>query len=188
MGRAGATVMPPTSVTSRQGGFTLLELIVGLTVGAILLSAIYPTLVGVSQTQRRVENVLDRTATWRFVTETLRLDLARVKRTSAFKGNVEGFEVEFFQGIEETPVTVHYVWEDARLTRTAGEAILAVDMPEGFQQPAFSYRADTNWVDSADTLPRAVELRIATPRGALSRTFALEFDAGVKSASGERSG
>ena len=65
MDRAGATVMPPTSVTSRQGGFTLLELIVGLTVGAILLSAIYTTFVGVSQTQRRVENVLDRTATWR---------------------------------------------------------------------------------------------------------------------------
>jgi prepilin-type N-terminal cleavage/methylation domain-containing protein len=102
--------MQPTSVTSRQGGFTLLELIVGLTVGAILLSAIYATFVGVSQTQRRVESVLDRTATWRFVTEILRLDLARVKGTSAFKGNVEGFEVEFFQGIEEIPVTVHYVW------------------------------------------------------------------------------
>jgi prepilin-type N-terminal cleavage/methylation domain-containing protein len=188
MDRAGATAMPPTSVTSRQGGFTLLELIVGLTVGAILLSAIYATFVGVSQTQRRVENVLDRTATWRFVTETLRLDLARVKGTSTFKGNVEGFEVEFFQGIKETPITVHYGWEDARLTRTAGKAIMTVDMPEGFQQPAFNYRIDANWVDSADTLPRAVELRIATPRGALSRAFALEFDAGPKSASGDGSG
>ena len=184
----GATAMPPTSGTSRQGGFTLLELIVGLTVGAILLSAIYATFVGVSQTQRRVENVLDRTATWRFVTETLRLDLARVKGTSRFKGSVEGFEVEFFQGTKEIPVTVHYVWEDARLTRTADEAIMAVDMPEGFQQPAFSYRIDANWVDSADTLPRAVELRIATPRGAVGRTFALEFDAGAKSASGDGPG
>ena len=184
----GATAMPPTSGTSRQGGFTLLELIVGLTVGAILLSAIYATFVGVSQTQRRVENVLDRTATWRFVTETLRLDLARVKGTSRFKGSVEGFEVEFFQGTKEIPVTVHYVWEDARLTRTADEAIMAVDMPEGFQQPAFSYRIDANWVDSADTLPRAVELRIATPRGALGRAFALEFDAGAKSVSGDGSG
>lgn len=74
--------MQPTSATSRQAGFTLLELIVGLTVGAILLTAIYATFVGVSQTQRRVETVLDQTASWRFVTETIRMDLARLKSTS----------------------------------------------------------------------------------------------------------
>ena len=89
--------MQPTSATSKQAGFTLLELIVGLTVGAILLTAIYATFVGVSQTQRRVETVLDRTATWRFVTETIRLDLARLKTTSMFSGSEEEFEAEFFR-------------------------------------------------------------------------------------------
>ena len=104
----GATVMQPTSATSKQAGFTLLELIVGLTVGAILLTAIYATFVGVSQTQRRVETVLDRTATWRFVTETIRLDLARLKTTSIFSGSEEEFEAEFFRGIEEESVRVRY--------------------------------------------------------------------------------
>ena len=172
----GATVMQPTSATSRQAGFTLLELIVGLTVGAILLTAIYATFVGVSQTQRRVETVLDRTATWRFVTETIRLDLARLKATSTFTGTEEAFEAEFFQGVEEEPVRVRYAWEDSQLTRTAGDRVLVVDLPEGYQQPAFSYEHDGQWKGTTDMLPEGVELQITTPLGALIRAFVLEFD------------
>ena len=184
MDRAGATVMQPTSATSKQAGFTLLELIVGLTVGAILLTAIYATFVGVSQTQRRVETVLDRTATWRFVTETLRLDLARLKGTSAFRGSGEEFEAEFFQGVEEVPVLVRYALDDAQLTRTAGESVWVIDFPQGYQQPAFSYGQNGKTEDATDSLPEVVELRIATPRGALSRAFALEFDPQVEEPEG----
>ncbi len=159
-----------------QAGFTLLELIVGLTVGAILLTAIYTTFVGVSQTQQRVERVLDRTATWRFVTETLRLDLARLNSTSAFKGSVAGFETELFEGAGEVPVALRYQWNNDLLTRTAGEATLSVTLPDGYQQPGFRYREESEWADVAEQLPVGVELRIATPRGQISRTFALEFD------------
>ena len=176
MGRAGATVMQPTSATSRQSGFTLLELIVGLTVGAILLTAIYATFVGVSQTQRRVETVLDQTASWRFVTETIRLDLARLKSTSTFTGSQEEFEADLFEGIEGVPIRVRYTWEDAKLTRTAGDRVLIVDLPEGYQQPAFSYGRDGEWEDKTDALPEGLELQVATPRGALIRAFMLEFD------------
>ena len=186
MGRAGATVMQPTSATSKQAGFTLLELIVGLTVGAILLTAIYATFVGVSQTQRRVETVLDRTATWRFVTETIRLDLARLKTTSVFKGSEEQFEAEFFQGMEEESIRVHYAWKDSQLTRTAGDSVLVVDLPEGYQQPAFSYERDGQWEGTTEALPEGVELQVATPRGALIRAFVLEFD--TKNDSKEASG
>ena len=180
----GATVMQPTSATSKQAGFTLLELIVGLTVGAILLTAIYATFVGVSQTQRRVETVLDRTATWRFITETIRLDLARLKTTSIFSGSEEEFEAEFFRGIEEESVRIRYVWEDSQLTRTAGDSILVVDLPEGYQQPAFTYELDGQWEGTTDALPNGIELQIATPRGALTRVFVLEFDPKVESEEG----
>ena len=162
--------MQPTSATSRQAGFTLLELIVGLTVGAILLTAIYATFVGVSQTQRRVETVLDQTASWRFVTEPIRMDLARLKSTSTFTGNQEAFEADLFEGLEATPIRVRYVWEDAKLTRTAG------DRPKGYQQPAFSYGRAGEWEDKTDMLPEGVELQVATPRGPLIRAFMLEFD------------
>ena len=168
--------MQPTSATSRQAGFTLLELIVGLTVGAILLTAIYATFVGVSQTQRRVETVLDQTASWRFVTETIRMDLARLKSTSTFTGSQEEFEADLFEGLEETPIRVRYVWEDAKLTRTAGDRVLIVDLPKGYQQPAFSYGRAGEWEDKTDMLPERVELQVATPRGALIRAFMLEFD------------
>ncbi len=181
----GATMMPPTSVTSNQSGFTLLELIVGLTVGAILLTAIYTTFVGVSQTQQRVERVLDRTATWRFVTETLRLDLARLKSTSTFKGSATGFETEIFKGPGEERVALIYKWSDALLTRTAGAAALEVELPDGYQQPAFRYRGKSEWKNATEQLPAGVELRIATPRGQVSRTFALEFDPRAQVTPGE---
>ena len=84
--------MQRTSATSRQAGFTLLELIVGLTVGSILLTAVYATFVGVSQTQQRVERVLDSTASWRYLTERLREDLNRIAAGTSFTGTVRGFE------------------------------------------------------------------------------------------------
>ena len=106
MGKAAVKGMHQTSGTSSQAGFTLLELIVGLTVGAILLTAIYTTFVGVSQTQRRVERVLNKTSTWRFVTETLRQDLSRLSSSSTFEGSASGFTTEMFEGAGEAPVVL----------------------------------------------------------------------------------
>ena len=185
MGKAAVKGMHQTSGTTSQAGFTLLELIVGLTVGAILLTAIYTTFVGVSQTQRRVERVLNNTSTWRFVTETLRQDLSRLSSSSTFEGSASGFTTEMFEGAGEVPVVLTYVWSRALLTRTTREGTLAVELPDGYQQPAFRYRSENEWTDAVTQLPYGLELRIATPLGQVSRTFTLEFEPRMQGASEE---
>ncbi len=176
MGRKAAKEMQRTSATSRQAGFTLLELIVGLTVGSILLTAVYATFVGVSQTQQRVERVLDSTASWRYLTERLREDLNRIAAGTSFTGTVRGFEALFIHADGGQPLPLKYEIEDSAITRSAGNIVSTIELPAEFQPAVFIYQIGDQWNGSAEESPLGFGIRVATPQGQTSRTFALEFN------------
>ena len=176
MDRKVVREMQRISVTSRQAGFTLLELIVGLTVGSILLTAVYSTFVGVSQTQQRVERVLDSTASWRYLTERLREDFNRIVAGTPFTGTTRGFETLLIDSSSGQPLPLKYEIKETTITRSAGHALTTVEPPADFQQAVFRYQAGGEWSDSAEKIPLGLGIQVATPRGENSRTFALEFD------------
>ena len=164
------------SATSSEAGFTLLELIVGLTIGSILLTAVYTTFVGISHTQRRIEEVLDATASWRYLTEVVRGDLAQIASGSPFTGNTAGFETELIDASGGPPLPLKYRMDELLVIRTVGESTLTIEFPQGAQQPVFRYRTDKQWRDSSKVIPGGLEINVATIRGQKSRIFALEFD------------
>lgn len=67
--------MLQTSRTGKQSGFTLLELLLAVTLGAVVLSAVYGTYTTVLDANRRISRVATDLQAWRFFSERLRSDL-----------------------------------------------------------------------------------------------------------------
>lgn len=168
--------MPPISVTSDQAGFTLLELIIGLTVGSLLLTAVYASFVGVGQTQRRVEHVIERTTTWRFVIETLRGDLAQVVNQVTFSGSAQALSTQVAGRQSGLMQTLIYQLSDQQLIRIIGSKKTVIDLPEGSRRPYFSYNTEGEWHETANIIPQGISITLDSLDGRKHHIYRLEFN------------
>ena len=171
--------MRPTSPTGDQSGFTLLELLLAITLAGVVLNAVYMTFRTGIDTQQRIARVASDTQAWRFFAERLRTDLKNLSaQEDALTGGQDTLTVKL------SPVqTVHY--EISKLgTETAirrrvvaqdneTESIVFADI----ERFTLRYLTTDDWRDEvAEELPRAIEAAVS--RAGLTRKIvvAVEID------------
>lgn len=154
-------------------GFTLLELLLAISLAAMVVSAVYAAFIGAVRSNQRVERVTKDIDAWRFFAERLRGDLKNLWLGSDLSP-VEGEAQELKFGVVEEArgvVPVRYHWEhmgvEGAIRRVATGEAGAVDVPvyEGGDQVTFKYLLKDGWGDrfsGAAEFPRAVACEVTT--------------------------
>ena len=171
---------------SRQAGFTLLELLLAVTLGGIVLSAVYSTYGTALDANRRIARVATDTQAWRFFTERLRTDLKNLLVDNrALTGERQTLTLQLTpsdKGPEEVRYERHANIDGGQIRRHVRRGEDADEETDtvvfdGANLLTFRYLNDGNWRDeSSEHLPRAVECTVEDAGRKRSLVIALEVE------------
>ena len=176
-----AMVMRQISRIGSHTGFTLLELLLAMTLGGMVLTAVYGTFSVSVDTQRRIARVASRTQAWRFFTERLRSDVKNLLvEDETLRGDQNTLTLNLARAEE-----VRYERRDTagskqvrRIVRTGDDDSGSETVVfEGVEKLSFRYFSDGKWLDkSEEGLPRAVECTVRGIGGEQQLVISLEVD------------
>ncbi len=184
--KAVNSFMRRQGAASGQAGFTLLELLLAVTLGGIVLSAVYSNYGAAFDANRRIAQVATDTQAWRFFTERLRTDLKNLLvEKQALTGERETLTLQLVpqkNGSEEIRYEYHTTSDGGQIrrhVRRGEEEAEETDTVvfDGASRLAFRYLNDGNWQEeSGEHLPRAVECSVEGAGRKRSLVMTLEVE------------
>lgn len=152
----------------KQCGFTLLELLLAITIGAVVLSAVYTTFASALDSQRRIERVSEHSQAQRFFAERLRADLKNLLADAAtFSGSARKLTLSTVipeQGLQEISYQYQQSANGGQIRRSIKTKDNDFDtlVYENVDSLAFRYLIDGSWRNRSDdeALPQALECTI----------------------------
>lgn len=175
--------MQQISQIGNHAGFTLLELVLAMTLAGMVLTAVYSTFSVSVDTQRRVARVASRTQAWRFFSERLRSDVKNLLvEEQALRGDQNTLTLNLAHAEE-----VRYEQRDTAESKQVRRIVLTGDgddesasetvVFEGVEKLSFRYFSDGKWLDKFEQgLPRAVECIVHGAEGEQRMVVSLEVD------------
>ena len=179
MAAKAVMAMPQISPIGSHAGFTLLELVLAMTLAGMVLTAVYTTFSVSVDTQRRIARVASRTQAWRFFTERLRADVKNLLvEDETLRGDRETLTLNLAQAEE-----VRYERRDTAGSKQVRRIVLTGESEsetvvfEGVEKLSFRYFSDGKWLDKSEKgLPRAVECTVLGAEGEQRMVVSLEVD------------
>jgi len=150
-----------------QAGFTLIELMLAVTIGALVLSAVYSTFGVALDAKRRIARVATDTQAWRFFVERLRADLKNlIVEERTIQGDRKTLTLQVLPPQQE-PAEVRYERHTSADGGQIRRHVLRGDEEtdtvvfDGVEALSFRYLIDGDWQDESDEgLPHAVECTV----------------------------
>ena len=171
----------PTSPTGSRAGFTLLELMLAITIGGMVLTAVYSMFSAGIDTQRRVARVASQTQAWRFYSERLRTDLRNLlieEQTLSGDRNTLTLQLANAAKIRYERRATADEGQVRRIELGDDDAVKAEAVVyEGAKQLSFRYFEDGQWRNEPTAkIPRAVECELQDDQGTQRLVVALEVE------------
>lgn len=155
----------PIANGQRAGGFTLIELMLAITIGSVVMTAVYLTFNTAVGSQQRIQRAAEASQASRFFMELMRSDLKNLAaKPESLTGNSERLSL-LSMGPDGKPQTVSYSHDSRRssdqvirLVETEGDTSETVAY-ENVQNVTFRFLINGTWHTQASqsVLPQAVE-------------------------------
>lgn len=164
-----------------HAGFTLLELVLAMTLAGMVLTAVYGTFSVSVDTQRRVARVASKTQAWRFFSERLRSDVKNLLvGEETLHGDKNTLTLKLAKA-EEVRYELRDTAGSKQIRRIVGageeESVSETVVFEGVEKLSFRYFNDGKWQDKSEQdLPRAVECIVRKAEGEQRLVVSLEVD------------
>lgn len=176
-----AMVMRQISQIGSHAGFTLLELVLAMTLAGMVLTAVYSTFSVSVDTQRRVARVASRTQAWRFFSERLRTDVKNLLvEEETLLGDQNTLTLKLAKA-EEVRYELRNIAGNNQLRRIVGvgedESGSETVVFEDVEKLSFRYYNEGKWLDKSEQgLPKAVECIVQGTEGEQRLVVSLEVD------------
>ena len=173
--------MRQISQIGSHAGFTLLELVLAMSLAGMVLTAVYSTFSVSVDTQRRVARVASKTQAWRFFSERLRSDVKNLLvEEQTLYGDKNTLTLKLAQaGKVRYELRNTAGSKQVRRIVSTGEDESGVETVvfEGVEKLSFRYFNEGKWLNkSEEGLPRAVECIVHGAEGEQRLVVSLEVD------------
>lgn len=174
--------MQRISRIGNQAAFTLLELVLAMTLGGVVLTAVYNTFSVSVDAQRRVSRVASQTQAWRFFSERIRADLKNLLvEEQTLSGDRDSLTLNPTRA-EKVRYELRSTAGSGQVRRIVGgggddESGSEVVVFDDAEKLSFRYFKDGKWLDeSKESLPNAVECTVRSNNREQRVVVSLEVD------------